>query len=89
MSNALPKTELTGIINTIQRALFAAVLALILTAAACVSRDQTLTAYALLAVVAGLLWLQSVSLRLPRLINATAEQHGVPPFLPPARSARR
>ncbi|WP_101381174.1 hypothetical protein [Kitasatospora sp. GP30] len=84
-----PKAGLTATINTIQRALFAAVLALTAIGATCAVRDQLLTVYLLLAVVGGLLWLQTVVLRLPTLINKVAEQHGIPPVLPIAPAARR
>ncbi|MEY9846095.1 hypothetical protein ABH940_003180 [Streptacidiphilus sp. BW17] len=86
MSNTPPKTGLTTTINTIQRGLFAAVLAL--TATGAVS-NQLLLTLALLAVVGGLLWLQTVTLRLPKLINEAAEQRGIPPILPSAPTARR
>ncbi|MFJ2864943.1 hypothetical protein [Kitasatospora sp. NPDC087314] len=83
MPTAPPAGELTRTINTIQRGMFAAVLVVVVAAAVCALRDQLLITYPLLAVVAGLLWLQSVVvLRLPRAINQAAEQHGGPPLLP-------
>ncbi|MFE6055364.1 hypothetical protein ACFQ6N_31825 [Kitasatospora sp. NPDC056446] len=89
MSSTPPESGLTSTINTIQRALFAAVLALTGLGAACAIYDQLLITGALLAVVGGLLWLQTVALRLPKLINAAAEAHGIPPILPSTPAARR
>ncbi|ROR44746.1 hypothetical protein [Kitasatospora cineracea] len=83
MPTVPPPSELTRTINTIQRGMFAAVLVVIAATAASALRDQLLITYPLLAVVAGLLWLQSVVvLRLPKAINQAAEQHGGPPLLP-------
>ncbi|WP_034089094.1 hypothetical protein [Streptacidiphilus albus] len=84
-----PKASLTRTINTIQRALFAAVLALTGIGAVCALRNQLLTVYLMLAVVVGLLWLQTVVMRLPTQINSVAEQHGIPPVLPNPSAVRR
>ncbi|MFJ9523463.1 hypothetical protein ACIRPK_35160 [Kitasatospora sp. NPDC101801] len=83
MPTAPPPSELTRTINTIQRGMFAVVLAVIAATVIATLRDQLLITYPLLAVVVGLLWLQSVVvLRLPKAINQAAEQHGGPPLLP-------
>ncbi|MFI5527062.1 hypothetical protein ACIA8O_00745 [Kitasatospora sp. NPDC051853] len=83
MPTTPPPSELTSTINTIQRGTFAAVLAVITATVVCTLRDQFLITYPLLAVLGGLLWLQSVVvLRLPKAINQAAEQHGMPPILP-------
>ncbi|GLW58561.1 hypothetical protein [Kitasatospora phosalacinea] len=89
MPTAPPPSELTRTINTIQRGMFAAVLVVIAATAISALRDQLLITYPLLAVVAGLLWLQSVVvLHLPKAIKQATEQHGGPPLLPSPGSRR-
>ncbi|KJS57819.1 hypothetical protein [Streptomyces rubellomurinus] len=85
MSSTSPESGLTSTISTIQRGLFGAVITLMGFGAACAVHDQILTTVLLLAVVVGLLWLQTVVLRLPKLINEAAEARGIPPFLPGAQ----